>query len=578
MKKNIIFIALALVIGLLGGYLIFGGSSTGSDNHAHVEEAAADQMWTCSMHPQIMQPEPGDCPLCGMDLIPAEAGADGLGVDEIRMTKNAMALANIQTMVVGSASEMEGNALLLSGKIMPNEEANAVQASYFEGRIEKLNVSITGEQIRKGQLLATIYAPALVAAQQELLTATSMRDSQPALYNAVRNKLKLWKLSEEQIDQIEASGKVNENFPIYATVSGTVTEKLVEEGDYVSQGQPIVKVSNLSTVWAMFDAYENQIAQLKVGQKVTVTTNAYPGKEYDATIAFIDPSLNVQSRTVSVRATLNNQSGVFKPGMFVSSKIQLPPSAANTSLVSVPASAVLWTGNRSLVYVKTHADEPVFEMREVGLGTKSGDTYLITDGLKSGEEVVINGTFTVDAAAQLQGKKSMMTSSGGAENEVQLPLINIERLKVSSKFQSQLKAVFNDYLVISKALVNDNASTPKKAAEDLLKSLQKVDMKLVTEEPGHSHWMMLDEEMQKAALGISKSSDIQKQRAHFEHLSNHLINAVQTFGINQKIYLDYCPMVNNDNGAYWLSTEEKILNPYYGASMLSCGEVTEVIE
>lgn len=574
---NIIYISLALVLGLVGGYVIFGGGNK-TTSHDHAGEAAADQMWTCSMHPQIMQPEPGDCPLCGMDLIPAEAGADGLGVDEIRMTKNAMALANIQTMVVGSASEMEGNALLLSGKIMPNEEANAVQASYFEGRIEKLNVSITGEQIRKGQLLATIYAPALVAAQQELLTASAMKETQAALYQAVRNKLKMWKLTDKQIDDIENSGKVREYFPVYATVSGTVTEKLVDEGDYVSQGQPIVKVSNLSTVWAMFDAYENQIAQLKVGQKVTVTTNAYPGKEYDATIAFIDPSLNVQSRTVSVRATLNNQSGVFKPGMFVSSKIQLPPSAANTSLVSVPASAVLWTGNRSLVYVKTHADEPVFEMREVGLGTKSGDTYLITDGLKSGEEVVINGTFTVDAAAQLQGKKSMMTSSGGAENEVQLPLINIERLKVSSKFQSQLKAVFNDYLVISKALVNDNASTPKKAVEDLLKSLQKVDMKLVTEEPGHSHWMMLDEEMQKAALGISKSSDIQKQRAHFEHLSNHLINAVQTFGINQKIYLDYCPMVNNDNGAYWLSTEEKILNPYYGASMLGCGEVTEVIE
>lgn len=577
MKKNIIYISLALVLGLVGGYVIFGGGNK-TTSHDHAGEAAADQMWTCSMHPQIMQPEPGDCPLCGMDLIPAEAGADGLGVDEIRMTKNAMALANIQTMVVGSASVMEGNALLLSGKIMPNEEANAVQASYFEGRIEKLNVSITGEQIRKGQLLATIYAPALVAAQQELLTASAMKETQAALYQAVRNKLKMWKLTDKQIDGIENSGKVREYFPVYATVSGTVTEKLVDEGDYVSQGQPIVKVSNLSTVWAMFDAYENQIAQLKVGQKVTVTTNAYPGKEYDATIAFIDPSLNVQSRTVSVRATLNNQSGVFKPGMFVSSKIQLPPSAANTSLVSVPASAVLWTGNRSLVYVKTHADEPVFEVREVGLGTKSGDTYLITDGLKSGEEVVINGTFTVDAAAQLQGKKSMMTSSGGAENEVQLPLINIERLKVSSKFQSQLKAVFNDYLVISKALVNDNASTPKKAAEDLLKSLQKVDMKLVTEEPGHSHWMMLDEEMQKAALGISKSSDIQKQRAHFEHLSNHLINAVQTFGINQKIYLDYCPMVNNDNGAYWLSTEEKILNPYYGASMLGCGEVTEVIE
>src|SRR5690606_28627317 len=135
------------------------------------------------------------------------------------------------------------------------------------------------------------------------------KESQPALYKAVRNKLKLWKLSEDQINQIESSGKVRENFPIYATVSGTVSEKLAEEGDYVKQGQPIVKVSNLETVWAMFDAYESQISKLKEGQKISVTTNAYPNKEFEATISFINPSLNTQSRTVSVRASLNNKKG-----------------------------------------------------------------------------------------------------------------------------------------------------------------------------------------------------------------------------------------------------------------------------
>ena len=128
MKKNIIYIGLALIVGLLVGFLIFGGNTTSKSTKDHSEEVAANQMWTCSMHPQIMQPEPGDCPLCGMDLIPAEAGAEGLSPNEIKMSKNAMALANIQTMVVGKASETEDNSLMLSGKIMPNEEANAVQA------------------------------------------------------------------------------------------------------------------------------------------------------------------------------------------------------------------------------------------------------------------------------------------------------------------------------------------------------------------------------------------------------------------------------------------------------------------
>ncbi|MBO3098388.1 efflux RND transporter periplasmic adaptor subunit [Gelidibacter pelagius] len=579
MKKNIIYTAVALIVGLLVGFLLFGGDSgnttANSDNHEHSEAVA--QMWTCSMHPQIMQPEPGDCPLCGMDLIPADAGGEGLALNEIKMTTNAMALANIHTMVVGNASETEGNSLMLSGKIMPNEEANAVQASYFEGRIEKLNVNFTGENVRKGQLLATIYAPALVAAQQELLTAASMKASQPALYNAVRNKLKLWKLSEDQISQIETSGKVRENFPIYATVSGTVSEKMTEEGDYVKQGQPIVKVSNLGTVWAMFDAYENQISQLKVGQKITVTSNAYPNKEFEATISFIDPSLNTLSRTVSVRATLNNKEAILKPGMFVTSKVQVAKSGEKQALISVPASAVLWTGNRSLVYVKTSPDEPIFEMREVTLGSKNGENYTIAEGLSNGEEVVVNGTFTVDAAAQLQGKRSMMNPVGQPEMDPTGHLAGIDRVEVPSKFQDQLKAVFDDYLTMKKALVNDNAETPKKAAGDLLKSLQKVDMKLVKEEPGHSHWMLLDKELQESALAISKTSDIDEQRDHFIHLSAHLINAVKTFGINQKVYVDYCPMVKGDLGAFWMSTEEEILNPYFGASMLRCGEITDEI-
>lgn len=577
MRKNVIYIALALVIGLLGGYLIFGGNASSTDNHSHTEEAAGDQMWTCSMHPQIMQPEPGICPLCGMDLTPAEAGADGLAPDEIKMTENAMALANVQTMVVGNIEEMDGNALILSGKIMQNEEANAVQASYFEGRIEKLNVNFTGENIRKGQLLATIYAPALVAAQQELLTAASMKESQPTLYKAVRNKLKLWKLSDSQIDQIEASGEVKENFPIYATVSGTVTEKLAEEGDYVSQGQPIVKVSNLSTVWAMFDVYENQISQLKVGQKITVSTNAYPNKEFEATISFIDPRLNIQSRTTTVRATLNNKESLFKPGMFVSSAIQLEEEGDADILVSIPATAVLWTGKRSLVYVKTSPDEPIFEMREVALGVKNGDVYTILDGLSNGEEVVVNGTFTVDAAAQLQGKRSMMSGEDPSQAVAKIELEEIGRQEVPLKFQEQLKTVFDAYMTIEEALVNDKATTTEEATT-LLKNLEEVDMRLLKDEPGHSHWMVLDEGLQKAALAISKTSNIQEQRDYFFDLSTYLINAVKTYGINQKVYVDYCPMVNNDTGAHWLSDEEGILNPYYGASMLTCGWVEEEID
>lgn len=408
MKKNILYIGLAVIGGLLAGYLIFGNNSNKSlsEEHDHSQEMTESQMWTCSMDPQVMQPEPGSCPICGMDLIPAEPKTIGLEKSEFKLTNNAMALANIRTTKVGLAASGD-NVLKLSGKIKENEKALETQASYFAGRIEKLFVNFEGEQVRSGQQLATIYSPELVSAQQELITAASLKESQPDLYRAVRNKLKLWKLSEEQIQQIEKSGQVRENFPVYANVSGTVTEIMVKAGDYINQGSPMFKITNLNTVWAVFDAYENQVSLLKEGQKIDIITKAYPDKKFDAKISFIDPVLNSATRTVKVRAVLQNTKGHLKPGMFVTGNLGLRSKIINDMIV-IPESAVLWTGERSVVYVKTDPENPTFAMREITIGDLINDGYIVLSGLEKGEEIVTNGTFTVDAAAQLKGKKSMM--------------------------------------------------------------------------------------------------------------------------------------------------------------------------
>ncbi|TVZ59931.1 Cu(I)/Ag(I) efflux system membrane fusion protein [Flavobacteriaceae bacterium MAR_2010_105] len=590
MKKYIIYSG-TLIAGLLLGWLIFGGSSKEETDHNHDTVSETNQMWTCSMHPNIMQPEPGDCPICGMDLIPAESSADGLLADQFKLTENAMALANIQTTVVGKGN-VEENTIKLSGKIAENEEANAVQVSYFSGRLERLNVSFTGEQVRKGQLLATVYSPELYAAQQELITAASLKESQPALYKAVRNKLKLWKLSENQINQIEETGKVQENVPIYATVSGTVTEKLVEQGDYIKQGQPLLKIANLNTVWANFDVYENQIDRFKKGQDVVVTTNAYANKEFKGKVDFIDPILNTRTRTVTLRVVLNNKDEVFKPGMFVTAKVEGAVSG-NNDLLTIPTSAVLWTGERSVVYLKANPDQPVFEMREVKLGTQIGDEYEVLEGLFQGNEIVTNGTFTVDAAAQLQGKKSMMNKDGGkvmtgheghlgmdnksSKEESEHTTMN-ERLKVSAQFQEQLKVVVNDYINLKNALVKEDSKTSSQSASSLLNNLSKVNMKLLSDNNAHSSWMSLEGDIKSSTTSISKSSSIVSQRDHFKHLSSHLIHAVQLFGVNEKVYVEFCPMADNNKGAYWLSKENKVINPYFGDAMLTCGEVKQVIE
>ena len=368
MKKYSIYIGI-LAVGLLLGWLLFGNSIP-TETHNQETSNLATAHWTCSMHPQIDLPEFSNCPICDMDLIQAETETEGLSANAFKMTKNAMALANIQTTIVRTGN-IENNTITLSGKIEENEEANAVQVSYFSGRIERLNINFTGEKIRKGQLLASIYSPELFAAQQELITASSLKASQPELYRAVRNKLKLWKLSENQINAIETSGKVKENVPIYATVSGTVSEKLVNQGDYIKQGQPLLKISNLNTVWALFDVYENQLESFKKGQEITIITNTNSNKKYKAKVAFIDPIFNTNTRTVKLRAVLNNSANTLKPGMFIEGQIKADTFNKSQTL-TIPVTAVLWTGKRSVIYIKTDPNEPVFEMREITLGTKLG--------------------------------------------------------------------------------------------------------------------------------------------------------------------------------------------------------------
>jgi Cu(I)/Ag(I) efflux system membrane fusion protein len=206
---------------------------------------------------------------------------------------------------------------------------------------------------------------------------------------------------------------------------------------------------------------------------------------------------------------------------------------------------------------------------------------------------VTNGTFTVDAAAQLQGKKSMMNKDGGkvmTGHEGHLGMDNNspnkendhtnmkERLEVSAKFQEQLKAVFNEYINLKDALVKEDSKSTSANATTLLNKLNKVDMKLLSDNKAHNHWMSLEGEIKSSATSISETSDIKSQRDHFKHLSSHLINAVQLFGVNEKVYVEFCPMADNNNGAYWLSKEEKVINPYFGEAMLTCGEVKQVIE
>jgi Cu(I)/Ag(I) efflux system membrane fusion protein len=399
--------SLILILGTFIGWLIFHPSQKIEVKHDHSTEVAQSTIWTCAMHPQIRMNEPGKCPICGMELIPlSQSGGASIDPDAIQLSNEAAQLANVLTSVVKRQKPVKE--LRLYGKVQADERLFQSQTAHIPGRIERLSVNFTGETVVKGQILAEIYSPELITARQELLETSKTKQLQPELYEASKEKLRQWKLTEDQIDKIENSGVVRNNFEVVSNTSGTVTARRVNTGDHVSQGTVLFDIADLSKVWIMFDAYESDLQFLKKGEKVSFGLQAYPGVKYSGIIIFIDPVLDPVTRVSKVRVETENKSGSLKPEMFASGIVSTTLTDYRNNIV-IPKTAVLWTGKRSIVYVKQPGtDEPIFKLREIGLGPMLGESYVITDGLMEGEEIVTSGTFSVDAAAQLEGKPSMM--------------------------------------------------------------------------------------------------------------------------------------------------------------------------
>lgn len=398
---------LLILVGLALGWFIFYTPKVHDHEHDHSSENATSEIWTCSMHPQIKMDKPGKCPICAMDLILLNQNSSAqMDADAIHFSADAAALANVATSIV--SRQQPSKEVRLYGKVQADERLLQNQVAHISGRIEKLVVNFTGETVNKGQLLALIYSPDLITAQQELLEAAKEKDAQPTIYEAAKEKLKLWKLTENQLSQIEKSGKVKTIFEIYSNTSGIVTTKRVNVGDYVSQGSVLFDIANLSKVWIQFDAYESDLPFLNVGNQLSYSLQALPGKNFSASIRFIDPVIDPVNRVAKVRIEVDNSSAKLKPEMFATGIVNAQLNEYKDKLV-IPRSAVLWTGKRSIVYVKQPDSEELnFKMREIEIGPMLGNSYVVISGLEEGEEIVTDGTFSVDAAAQLEGKPSMM--------------------------------------------------------------------------------------------------------------------------------------------------------------------------
>jgi len=403
LKNRLFQLTVTAVIGLSIGWLLFHGQRM---EKAPKTEAAKHEIWTCSMHPQIRQDHPGTCPICGMNLIPLKSeGGTTWDSTAVQLSAEAMQLANVSTSVVSHHAPIKE--LRLYGKVQADERLLRSQTAHISGRIEQLFVSFTGESVKKGQLLALINSPDLIAAEQELLEAAKSKAEQPELYEAAKSRLRQWKLTDTQIDQLVRSGKVKNNMEVFSESSGIVTAKRVNTGDYVNVGSVLFDVADLSNVWVLFDAYESDLPFLHTGDQIAFTVEALPGVNFAASIRFIDPVIDPTNRVSRVRVEVTNASGKLKPDMFATGIVQANLNQYKDKLV-VPTTAVLWTGKRSVVYVK-HGDG-LFSMREIELGPMLGNSYVVLEGLTDGDEIVTEGAFSVDAAAQLEGKPSMMNT------------------------------------------------------------------------------------------------------------------------------------------------------------------------
>ena len=579
MKNKSIYIVgiIALAIGFSAAWFIKPAKtqSNPDSNIEHNHESENPTIWTCSMHPQIQQQEPGDCPLCGMDLIPLEKNSSSNDLLVLEMTPEAIKLANIQTTIVGASGKHE-KSILLNGKIQADERRSSSQSAHIPGRIEQLFITFTGEYVKKGQKLATIYSPELVTAQQELIEALKFSDVNPKLAEAARKKLLFWKIPAKTIEAIEQSGAIQETFTLYAETNGVVSNRRIAVGDYVNKGQVLFDLINLSNLWVLFDGYEEDLANIHVGDKVEFTTPALPDKIFQTRINYIDPVINPKTRVASLRGEINNSAGLLKPEMFVRGEVQA--RMAPDEKLMVPKSAVLWTGKRSVVYVKLPEMEiPSYSYREVNLGPSLGDSYLIEGGLEAGEEVVTHGNFAIDASAQLNNQQSMMnkmvSQKGGKETPPALPDYGAD---TPEAFKTQLSNLVKPYLTLKNALVSTDRDAAMTAVPAFLENLKKTDMSLL-KGSAHMYWMDQLNGMKEHAEQIKNLTDVEAQRTQFSFLSQLLIRTFEAFGYDgDTLYIQHCPMAFDNDGADWISREEEIKNPYFGDKMMKCGTVTGI--
>lgn len=587
-----------LSVAFLAGLFLRGCFVSKPAQQAALVPASGDAevVWTCSMHPQIRQPNPGKCPLCGMDLIPLTSDAgQKLGPREISMSPRAEMLAQIETAPV--ERRFVESEIRMVGKIAYDETRARDISLLADGVIERLFVNYEGVRVKAGDHLAEIYSPEVFAAQKELLAAQRVGNTDGA-----RQKLRLLGVLDDEIEAVLKNGEARRAFTVRSPIDGVLLSKSGNEGHWLNRGDALATIADNSVVWTLLDAYESDLGFIHYGEPVDLSIEAIPGRSFTGRVSFISPQIDDKTRTAKVRVNVANEDNVLKPGMFVhatlraqvtSSGQEISPEladkwicpmhpevvktapgecdicgmplvatrelgyisladATNAPPLVIPATAPLLTGRRAVVYV-AHPDKPgVYEGRDIKLGKRAGDFYVVESGLQEGEQVVVRGNMKIDSSVQLLGKPSMMNPPPPKA------AIEIPDESHAEDFNPILRAYFD----IASALADDNLDAAHSAATTMSESAGSKFVQITA-----------------LAHAVATAGDLDGARQPFEELSRASIALAKAYAphLDTTAYVLFCPMAFDDAGANWMQPTKKVHNPYFGEEMPGCGKVIETI-
>lgn len=621
-----------LLIFLLGLAQRAGWIQAGSFSEGNGSPESSQETYTCPMHPQIRQPGQGRCPICGMALVPATSQQANLDELAVNIEPAQRRLANIQTAEV--TKQPVSTTLRTIGEVQIDESRQATIASYIDGRVERLFADYTGVEVEKGDHLAVVYSPQLYAAQVEYIEAkqtlqktsgpalAAVREAQQKLVENSRQRLVELGMTEAQLAELDASNEPQSRLTIYAPSGGTVTERLAEEGKYLTAGEPIYRIANLSTIWVMLELYPEDASRIRFGQIVKARLTSLPEKTLIGRVAFIDPQVDPTNRTVGVRVEFTNDKGEMRPGDYAQATIEIPigsqgevydaglagkwispmhPQVIRESpgdcpicgmklvptsrygysdrpvpqpeVLTVPRSALLMAGEHSVVYVETEPGR--FELRNVTLGPILKDQAIILDGVAEGEMVATSGNFLIDSQMQLAGKPSLIDptrkQSGPRNTPMEFESIQIARLE--GEAGEQFEQLYQAYFKIQQGFSQDQLPT-----KDMVYALKNVVEQLLEQKslPKDTRKQLIKIKQHVAHLHHHSLEEARRQFKPISHAVVTLATEVRGQSAEQPFYHFFCPMVKHGEGD-WLQSEDQLSNPYWGSQMLRCGELVRTI-